>query len=122
MADTPAFADDFTRLMHDLPESARIVVRRVIRPDVLDEVRRHFIAARTASDEKTGSAALKAAHDLLASFDSYTPVSISVRSSDKADISTNWSPGLAMFQYSRNNAFARAKAGPALEIPLPQQR
>ena len=122
MADTPAFADDFTRLMHDLPESARIVVRRVIRPDVLDEVRRHFIAARTASDEKNGSAALKAAHDLLASFDSYTPVSISVRSSDKADISTNWSPGLAMFQYSRNNAFARAKAGPALEIPLPQQR
>ena len=122
MADNPAFADAFTRLMHDIPKSARLVVRRALRPKVLSEVRGLFVTARMAADEKTKNEALKAAHDLLAAFDSYTPVSISVRNASSAeDISRNWSPGLAAFQYSRNRSFVRADAGKTLEIPLPRE-
>ena len=65
-------------------------------------------------------AALKKAHELLASSDSYTPTRITIRNVAPSDISRNWSPGLAAFQYARNNTFARIRSDNVLNIPLPQ--
>lgn len=115
-----AFSDAFEKLLRGMPPTARVIVRRELKPAVLEEVRRLFIKVRMATDEYTRSTELKRAHSLLATPDSYTPSSISIRNVTPADISRNWSPGLGAFQYARNTSFASLNSGDTLTIPLPQ--
>lgn len=114
-----AFADAFLNLVRGMPDTARLVVRRALKKDVLDEMRRHFAAARLAPNDDERNRALSKAHDLLASFDSYEPASIGIRNAEPSVISHNWSPGLAAFQYAHNNTFVRAVPVDTLTIPLP---
>ena len=116
----PAFSSAFEKLMSGLPPTARLTVHRELKPSVLEEARGLFIRARMTTDETARSAALQQAHDLLASFESYTPVRLSIKNVTPADISRNWSPGLGAFQYARNTSLARFRTSEPLTIPLPQ--
>ena len=114
------FSDAFEKLLRGMPPTARITVHRALKPEVLEESRRLFIEARMATNQDARNAALKKAHELLASLDSYTPTRISIRNVAPADVSRNWSPGLGAFQYARNTSFARINPGEVVSIPLPQ--
>ena len=116
----PVFAGAFEKLLGGLPPTARLTVHRELKPSVLETARGLFIKARMATDEAARDAALQEAHDLLASFDSYTPVRLSIKHVTPADIAKNWSPGLGAFQYARATSLARFGTGAPLSIPLPQ--
>ena len=120
IASDVTFSDAFEKLLRGLPATARLTVHRSLKPEVLEETRRLFMEARMAMRKDAREAALKKAHELLASFHSYTPTHISIRNVTPDEISRNWSPGLGAFQYARNTSFARIRSGETLSIPLPQ--
>lgn len=119
LSENPAFSDALEKLLRGLPPTARLTVHRTIRSDVLEKTRALFIKARMSGREKEREEALKEAHRLLASFDSYVPVRISIKNVAPSDIAKNWSPGLAAFQYARNASFSRIRTDAPLSIPLP---
>lgn len=119
LSENPAFSDALEKLLRGLPPTARLTVHRTIRSDVLEKTRALFIKARMSGREKEREDALKEAHRLLASFDSYVPVRISIKNVAPSDIAKNWSPGLAAFQYARNASFSRIRTDAPLSIPLP---
>lgn len=120
MEQDTAFCSAFEKLLRGLPPTAKLTVHRDLKPDVLEKARGLFIRARMATDEETRSTALRAAHDLLASLDSYTATRMSIKNVTPASIARNWSPGLGIFQYARNTSLARFRTGESLNIPLPQ--
>lgn len=120
MEQDPAFCSAFEKLLRGLPPTARLTVHRDLKPAVLEKARGLFIRARMATDDTTRDVALRAAHDLLASLDSYTATRLSVKNVTPAGIARNWSPGLGIFQYARHTSLARFRTGESLNIPLPQ--
>lgn len=115
-----AFSDAFERLINDLPPTAKLVVHRDIRPEVLTQARELLTRARMSEKADVRQKALEEAHRLLASFDSYVPTRINVMNVAPADIAKNWSPGLGAFQYARRTTFSRLRSSAPLTIPLPK--
>lgn len=115
------FFTSLRKMLADVPPSARLSIRWDLKPGMLDQVRQRFAQARMAPDKALRDKLLDEAHSLLANPSSYSPASISVRTTTPSKIARNWSPGLGPIQYARNTSFARFSSRPALEITFPHE-
>lgn len=115
------FFTSLRKMLADVPPSARLSIRWGLKPGMLDQVRQRFAQARMAPDKAQRDKLLDEAHSLLANPSSYSPASISVRTTTPSKIARNWSPGLGPIQFARNTSFARFSSRPALEITFPHE-
>ncbi len=115
-----AFADALDDVLNGLPPTARLVLQRKIKPEVLAQARQLMVEARHAPTEKDAKAKLDAAHDLLTRFDSYTPHKLVVKSAGQTMLGRGWSPGFSFLQVSRRATLTSFGAKASLEIALPE--
>lgn len=113
------FSDSMERMFKALPPTARLVIERPIREEILQKVRGLMTDARTAAP-KEKEALLDKAHALLARPSSYRPTQIKVRYSvTEAPGKHEWQPGFLVVKYLSSTSLTRFGSSKALSIVLP---
>lgn len=116
MKDNQLLYGDVWSALSQAPPTARLKVRWDITPQVLNEVRSLFVQARRAPDDSTQKALKDKAHDLLASSDSYEPVTFSVSTAKPRSMRKTHSVNMGPLYIVRENALLDSRTN-SIDLP-----